>query len=53
MGLCEESIWFRGPSMAHQNDGRTTVTRLDMLRSYMNSLPLLKSTRPTRLEHQL
>ena len=30
MGLCEESIWFRGPSVAHQNDGRTPITRLDM-----------------------
>ena len=47
MGLCEESIWFRGPSMAHQNDGRTLIARLDMSWSYMDSLPQLKSTRRT------
>ena len=41
MGLCEESIWFRGPSMAHQNDGRTLIARLDMSWSYMDSLPQL------------
>ena len=47
MGLCEEGIWFRGPSMAHQNDGRTLIARLDMSWSYMDSLPQLKSTRRT------